>query len=54
MDQASIMQLVEKVSALVTLGVVGGFIVVVLLIVKLFSISKAIEKLQETVNAMKK
>jgi len=47
-------QIVDKVLALVTMGVVGGFIVVVLVIIKLFSISKSIEKLQEAVNALKK
>lgn len=54
MDQATAKGVVDTVSLMVMLGVLGSFIVVVLVIVKLFGISKAIEKLQETVNALKK
>ena len=54
MDQATVGKVVELSAALVTIGVVGAFIVAVLLIVKMFNISKAIEKLQESVNALKK
>jgi len=54
MDQATAKGVVDTVSMLVMMGVIGSFIVVVLVIIKLFGISKSIDKLQETVNALKK
>ena len=51
---AAISQIVDKVLMLVTLGVVFGAIVLSLIIIKMFNISRSIDKVLENINALKK